>query len=194
MYLQSCGRSFLWNYKQLKRGSGIPRSVLKAPPPLVVSIPRGSSLADLKVEAQRALREVYSVFRSFTISGLKGNLGKLSDEIEVSPSMSQQLFTFLGNWITVHTKTCSSKGNEGSSPLSLSLSSSPSSPLSSSTQHTFHNNLESWEVRCFCGTTDDDGERMVECEKCKGWYHTRCEGIPDTKAGPDKFSCSRCPT
>jgi len=32
-------------------------------------------------------------------------------------------------------------------------------------------------VHCDCGTTDDDGERMVACERCNQWRHTRCLGV-----------------
>ena len=35
---------------------------------------------------------------------------------------------------------------------------------------------EDWIVHCDCGTTDDDGERMVACERCNQWRHTRCLG------------------
>ena len=36
---------------------------------------------------------------------------------------------------------------------------------------------EDWVVHCDCGTTDDDGERMVACERCNQWRHTRCLGV-----------------
>lgn len=27
---------------------------------------------------------------------------------------------------------------------------------------------------CTCGTIEDDGERMVSCDICEIWQHTRC--------------------
>lgn len=43
-----------------------------------------------------------------------------------------------------------------------------------------------------CGTIDDDGERMVECEACEDWFHTRCIGTPDSAEAPTPFTCTRC--
>lgn len=52
--------------------------------------------------------------------------------------------------------------------------------------------FEDWVVSCTCGTTVDDGERMVECEMCGVWLHTRCQGNPDAECIPDDFTCSNC--
>eukprot|EP00955_Chlamydomonas_euryale_P095256 364926-Chlamydomonas_euryale.AAC.5 len=43
-----------------------------------------------------------------------------------------------------------------------------------------------------CGTTDDDGERMVACDQCGIWKHTRCCGISDDEDIPDTFVCAKC--
>jgi hypothetical protein len=34
-------------------------------------------------------------------------------------------------------------------------------------------------VRCSCGARDDDGERMVACDACDVWLHSRCIGLLD---------------
>jgi hypothetical protein len=51
-------------------------------------------------------------------------------------------------------------------------------------------------VRCSCGATDDDGERMLACEECSTWVHSRCIGLADDEDIADKFSngfcCSVC--
>ena len=52
--------------------------------------------------------------------------------------------------------------------------------------------VENWVVDCICGTKDDDGERMVECDRCNVWVHTRCYGYPDSGPCPDHFLCVRC--
>jgi hypothetical protein len=51
---------------------------------------------------------------------------------------------------------------------------------------------EDWAVRCRCGTTDDDGERMVACEGCALWMHTRCNGLPDWEEELPPFMCADC--
>jgi rubredoxin len=52
--------------------------------------------------------------------------------------------------------------------------------------------LENWTVDCTCGAKDDDGERMMACDVCGVWQHTRCSGISDFEEVPDKFICRKC--
>ncbi|KAE8021934.1 hypothetical protein FH972_007781 [Carpinus fangiana] len=56
----------------------------------------------------------------------------------------------------------------------------------------YQGGADSWTVRCECGAQDDDGERMVECDICEVWQHTRCCGIEDTQTVPPLFVCSGC--
>lgn len=51
---------------------------------------------------------------------------------------------------------------------------------------------DSWTVDCPCGTKDDDGERMIACDVCEVWQHTRCGGISDADSIPLRFLCHRC--
>lgn len=34
--------------------------------------------------------------------------------------------------------------------------------------------IENAVVACPCGVDYDDGQQMIECEKCKEWAHTTC--------------------
>ncbi|KAL3370071.1 hypothetical protein AABB24_007220 [Solanum stoloniferum] len=47
-------------------------------------------------------------------------------------------------------------------------------------------------VDCLCGTKDEDGERMICCDICEVWQHTRCVNIPNHEAIPDIFLCNKC--
>ncbi|XP_073029045.1 PHD finger protein MALE STERILITY 1-like isoform X1 [Primulina eburnea] len=47
-------------------------------------------------------------------------------------------------------------------------------------------------VDCPCGTKDDDGERMVSCDICQVWQHTRCVQIPNNQEIPNIFICNIC--
>ncbi|XP_073148584.1 PHD finger protein MALE STERILITY 1 [Henckelia pumila] len=47
-------------------------------------------------------------------------------------------------------------------------------------------------VDCPCGSKDDDGERMVSCDICQVWQHTRCVQIPNNQEIPNIFLCSIC--
>ena len=43
-----------------------------------------------------------------------------------------------------------------------------------------------------CGVRDDDGERMVACDACGLWGHTRCGGVPDEEDPPPGYVCPAC--
>jgi hypothetical protein len=43
-----------------------------------------------------------------------------------------------------------------------------------------------------CGAQDYDGERMVVCDMCGVWHHTRCVGIEDSVSVPPLFLCILC--
>ncbi|XP_010536249.1 PREDICTED: PHD finger protein MALE STERILITY 1, partial [Tarenaya hassleriana] len=43
-----------------------------------------------------------------------------------------------------------------------------------------------------CGANEEDGERMVSCDICEVWQHTRCVGIPNHSQVPHIFLCKRC--
>ncbi|XP_057849944.2 PHD finger protein MALE MEIOCYTE DEATH 1-like [Cryptomeria japonica] len=51
---------------------------------------------------------------------------------------------------------------------------------------------DDWIVECPCGARDDDGERMIACDMCEVWQHTRCAGISDVDVVPQLFLCNRC--
>eukprot|EP00210_Caulerpa_lentillifera_P004182 g3988.t1 len=52
--------------------------------------------------------------------------------------------------------------------------------------------VEDWEVICPCGTRDDDGARMLCCDMCGIWMHTRCAGFRDDTSVPSFFQCPHC--
>ena len=45
-----------------------------------------------------------------------------------------------------------------------------------------------WIVECGCGATDDDREKMIECEKCRKWSHTDCLGVTEF----NHYTCLAC--
>ncbi|GFP86559.1 phd finger protein male sterility 1 [Phtheirospermum japonicum] len=47
-------------------------------------------------------------------------------------------------------------------------------------------------IDCLCGAKDDDGERLVTCDICQVWQHTRCVQIPENDEVPSIFICSSC--
>ncbi|KAK1423601.1 hypothetical protein QVD17_18906 [Tagetes erecta] len=56
----------------------------------------------------------------------------------------------------------------------------------------YEGGADNWVVNCKCGAMDDDGERMVACDLCEVWQHTRCSGIDEGEVVPPLFVCYRC--
>lgn len=52
--------------------------------------------------------------------------------------------------------------------------------------------IENAVVACPCGVDYDDGQQMIECEKCKEWAHTTClESLLD-HVEVSHYVCSKC--
>lgn len=135
----------------------------KPPPELIVLSPN-ATISDLKLEASRAFQDVYLMFKRFKAEELVGYAGV--DE-------STQLKLLLGSIETVEVRgRC--LGKNGLSRFRM------------------ERGQERWTVDCSCGAKDDDGERMLACDGCGVWQHTRCAEIPDSAAVPARFICWRC--
>ncbi|KAL6228445.1 hypothetical protein ACLB2K_002395 [Fragaria x ananassa] len=133
-------------------------------PPELIVLPMNATLADLKSEATKAFQEVYAMFKKFEVEELLG-YGSIDDSIT-----AKLLFGTSG---TVQLK--------GKCPAKHGLN-----------RFRMERGIESWIVDCTCGTKDDDGERMMACDTCGVWQHTRCAGIRCSDEIPAKFVCLRC--
>lgn len=58
------------------------------------------------------------------------------------------------------------------------------------TELKYESGVDNWTVRCKCVAQYDDGERIVACDICEIWHHSRCSGIEDAEALPPLFLCS----
>ncbi|KAI4378842.1 hypothetical protein MLD38_016269 [Melastoma candidum] len=47
-------------------------------------------------------------------------------------------------------------------------------------------------IRGAQGSTTWSRERMLACDTCGAWRHTRCSGIHDLEPVPERFVCQRC--
>ncbi|XP_061359413.1 PHD finger protein At1g33420-like [Gastrolobium bilobum] len=134
------------------------------PPPELIVLPLNATAADLKSEAASAFQDVYAMYKRFKAEDLLG-FGSISDSLTVK--------FLLG--------TSGSVQIRGKCPAKHGLS-----------RFRMERGTEAWKVDCTCGAKDDDGERMLECETCGVWQHTRCAGIDNSDAMPSKFVCTRC--
>ncbi|KQK13520.1 hypothetical protein BRADI_1g10680v3 [Brachypodium distachyon] len=132
------------------------------PPGEIVVVPLHTSIGELLVEAEHALSDTYCFFEEFQAEALDGISGEKWDPVVLGGAES-------GDTIGVH-------GHGADMETLLRC----------------QGGLDMWEVGCVCGAKDDDGERMVACDACDVWHHTRCVGIADDQSVPPLFLCILC--
>ncbi|KAK7856035.1 phd finger protein [Quercus suber] len=140
-----------------------PKDDIAVPPELVV-LPLNATVADLKSEATKTFQEVYAMFKRFRVEELP-EFGSLDN------SITMKFLVGYGASIRV----------QGRCPAKHGLN-----------RFRMERGMESWTVDCTCGAKDDDGERMLACDTCGVWQHSRCAGIESFEEIPKKFICMRC--
>ncbi|QHN77998.1 PHD finger protein [Arachis hypogaea] len=137
----------------------------KTPPELIV-LPADATVSDVKIEAANAFQDVYLMFRRFQVDELLGYSG-VEDPTQVKHLLgSEELAT-----VCVRGRCMAKNG------------------LS---KFRMERGLERWTVDCNCGAKDDDGERMLACDVCGVWRHTRCSNIRDIDPVSARFVCPKC--
>ncbi|KAF8412025.1 hypothetical protein HHK36_004585 [Tetracentron sinense] len=141
-----------------------PKDYTAPPPELIVLLPN-ATVADLKIEATKAFNEVYVMFKRFRAEELL-DYGCIEDCTCVN--------FLVGSRGSVRIRgRCVGGENELN-------------------RFRMERGTDIWTVDCSCGAKDDDGERMLACDTCGVWQHTRCAGIQDSDAVPAKFMCDSC--
>ncbi|XP_027087399.1 PHD finger protein At1g33420-like [Coffea arabica] len=136
----------------------------KNPPPELLILSSDATISDLKLEASKVFQDVYLLFKRYQAEELVG-YGGVVDSTQV------KLLLGPAEFVRVRGK-CFGK--------------------SSLSKYRMERGVERWTVDCNCGAKDDDGERMLACDSCSVWQHTRCTGIQDSEAVPLKYVCLRC--
>ncbi|GBG64959.1 hypothetical protein CBR_g48708 [Chara braunii] len=136
------------------------------PPPELVVLPVDATIADLKRKAGKAFSEVYMMMKGFEVTDIPA-LATWSDD-------------------TLLTATGVIGSEEEGEVLILGYG------IDYYSLGRYEGGIDEWVVDCKCGTVDDDGERMVACDSCEVWQHTRCVGISDASPPPDCFVCRAC--
>ncbi|KAI8536548.1 hypothetical protein RHMOL_Rhmol10G0265900 [Rhododendron molle] len=128
----------------------------------IIVLPLHSTFGDLKSEVENAMRDTYCVTESLVVTEIEGMEG--IEDCEV-------LFGLVESGSEIRVKGFGS---------------------GSGSELKYESGVDNWTVRCRCGARDDDGERMVACDICEVWQHTRCCGIEDSDAVPPLFLCAGC--
>ena len=134
-------------------------------PAELLTLPQTATVADLKMEATRTFRDVYLMLQSFVASQLH-DCPTAGDTTQV-----KLLFGAKG---TVHIQ---GKCVGGERRVAI---------------YRMERGVDKWTVNCSCGAKDDDGERMLSCDSCHVWQHTRCAGISDFDQVPERYLCAPC--
>ncbi|GFQ03262.1 phd finger protein male meiocyte death 1 [Phtheirospermum japonicum] len=132
------------------------------PPREFIIVPLYATLGDLKMAVQNAMRDTYCATEKLIVTEIIGMEGVQDEEV---------LFGLIESGQEIWARGC---GLDLESDLR------------------YQGGTENWTVRCKCGAQDDDGERMVACDICETWQHTRCSGIEDAEVVPRLFVCESC--
>lgn len=142
-----------------------PKDYTASPPELLI-LPSTATVWDLKIQATKAFQETYLMFQRFQADDLLG-YGDVKDSIQVKHLLGVNMSVCIrGRCLLGDGRTLE--------------------------HFRMERGTEMWTVDCSCGTKDDDGERMMACDVCGVWQHTRCAGIDDHDEVPAKFVCKEC--
>jgi PHD-finger len=134
-------------------------------PPEIFTLPITASVGDLKAEATKAVNETYFIYQNFEADQLL--------DCKVASETTQVKLLFGSRGSALISGFC----HGGRRKLGI---------------YQMEQGVEKWMVNCVCGTRDDDGERMLACDLCGVWQHTRCSDIKDAEDVPKKFVCRLC--
>lgn len=130
----------------------------------VVMIPLHATILELKQAIETALRDTYCIMEKLVVTDIENIRGMEDGEVVFGAIESGAEISVRGEGIDLESKYKREGGDEN------------------------------WKVKCECGAEDDDGERMVACDICEVWQHTRCHGIQDSEIVPLLFVCPGCCT
>ncbi|KAJ4840879.1 hypothetical protein Tsubulata_010374 [Turnera subulata] len=134
----------------------------KSAPGEIIILPSDATMVDLMQAAESGLRDTYCILEEFVVTEID-KLEHLEDRDFLFGAVESGAELFVwGNGMDLHS------------------------------QLRYEGGPENWKVVCECGARDDDGERMVACDVCEVWQHTRCNGIDDSDAVPPLFVCLGC--
>lgn len=137
------------------------------PPAELVVLKTYASIGELKAEVEKTMRDTYIMTERFRCRGLEGVEGEDWEAVMLGGAESGAVLWVRGElgWSEEVKEGCELKYEGGA---------------------------DTWAVGCGCGARDDDGERMVACDACDVWHHTRCIGIEDEEPVPQLFLCAGC--
>lgn len=136
----------------------------KAMPPFeCVTLKNNATFDELKLEVERNFRELYWGLRSFIVESIVNLNAKGTDLVFGLVEVGRKIVF------------------EGSNQ-----------ERGTTNELIYEIGLNNRVIDCPCRAKDDDGERMISCDICELWQHSRCAGIPNNQEIPPIFLCNRC--
>lgn len=149
----------------LLRSNGLEGDVEKAMPPYeCVTLKNSATIDELKREVQTNFREIYWGLRTFVVESVLNLNGRGTDLVFGLVEVGRKVVL---------------EGSIDEQGIIMR-------------RQIYECGPNERAVDCGCGAKDDDGERMVSCDICEVWQHTRCVRIPDNEEIPHIFLCNRC--
>nr|AXF35970.1 transcription factor male sterility 1 [Tapiscia sinensis] len=138
--------------------------IKKAIPPYeCVTLKNNATFDELKLEVERSFREMYWGLRSFVVESTVNLNAKGTDLVFGLVEAGRKLIF------------------EGSNKQEGIIN-----------EVMYESGMINYVIDCPCGVKDDDGERLISCDICEVWQHTRCVRIPNNQQIPHVFLCKRC--
>ncbi|XP_071740348.1 PHD finger protein MALE MEIOCYTE DEATH 1-like [Rutidosis leptorrhynchoides] len=129
----------------------------------IVVVPLHATMSELKTACENAMQDTYCAMEKLKVTGIVELEGLDDNEVLFGSVESGSEITIHGFGVDLLTSDLGYEGGE-----------------------------DNWVVSCKCGAKDDDGERMIACDVCEVWQHTRCIGIDDGESVPSVFMCYKC--
>ncbi|XP_059645827.1 PHD finger protein MALE STERILITY 1 [Cornus florida] len=128
-----------------------------------IMLRHNATFDELKLEVERSFREIYWGLRCLVVQSIANLKAKGSDLVFGLVEEGGKLVF---------------KGTNGERRII--------------TEDIYEGTNSNCVMDCPCGAKDNDGERMISCDICEVWQHSRCARIPDDEEIPNIFLCSRC--
>ncbi|KAG8090947.1 hypothetical protein GUJ93_ZPchr0011g26897 [Zizania palustris] len=134
-------------------------------PAELLTLVQTATVADLKVEVARTFQDIYLMLQGFVVD-------QLLDCATASETTQIKLLFGVKGAVRIKGRCI---GGERRFAI-----------------YRMERGVDKWTVNCSCGAKDDDGERMLSCDACHVWQHTRCAGIDDFNRVPKRYVCKSC--
>lgn len=137
------------------------------PPQECIVVNKDATLSEVYGEAERVFRETYWELRDVVVESVADGQREITrvDEMAMNGNKGLVLEGNVGMMMNIEVMKCYEDDNK---------------------------NKKDKRIECECGAKEEDGERMVCCDICEVWQHTRCVGVQHNEEVPRIFLCQSC--